>query len=310
MNKDLPGFDKSAPASTPHTRGQNPVSAWDIDLSPFHRLVEQQLSSIQQLTDIFTHKMEEFLNAIREEKRQSDKRLQEMHEKIVQNLKSQAKSNAAISEGISEIAEQIGKLYQLLQDTSDRYSQILENVQNNTYNLLRPIAAQETLLREGFTPTQILQPLEKLVVIEEDTLHHVGGLLNISQEWRSFREFTKGFFEKIDDCEKKIENIESLLIALGSALQKYLPKAVSHGTAEQIPILQEINERIRQSLENYTNFQHNVEKIYQKSQENLERQMQLMEQEKKYRLRESMFFWVFIAIAVVLFVFLFVSGGR
>ena len=62
MNKELKGFEKSAPTSRPLRRDQSPVSAWDIDLSPFHSLIEVQVGNTRQLIDNFMDKMEELLN--------------------------------------------------------------------------------------------------------------------------------------------------------------------------------------------------------------------------------------------------------
>lgn len=310
MNKDLPGFDKSAPTNRPLTRGQQPVSAWDVDLSPFHRLVESQLANTQQITDTFTHKMEEILAIWRDEKRQEEKRLQTVQDKIAQHYKNQSKSNADICTGISEIVEQIGKVHQFLQDTSER---LWQNVQN--YNSRK--IPQESHVRESLPAVEILQPLEKLVILEEDSLHHLQTLLHMSQEWRSFRELTQQqytiFVEKIADCERKIEDIENLLIALGASLQKYLPDKnqfkdrLLQQPIEQVKLLEEIHltcNRIVQVLEGQTNFQQHLEKLCQLTQESLEKQ----KEERCRRRRENVMFSVFMVLALLIFAGMLVTG--
>ena len=275
MVNELSGFEKSAPTNRPSTKGQNPVSAWDVDLSPFHRLVEQQVGSTRQLLDIFSHKMEELINLQREDKRQGDKQNQSLQEALIQSQKAYHREFAVVRDNIAELESDVKKNHLMLKDRLEQCAESLENIQNNTYNLIRPIKAQENLLREGFTPTQFLQPLEKLSHIQETTSE---SLEQLTHSWRSFQEsqeaYQKKLLEEISKRDGVLDSLEKTLLSLGTQLQ---------GTEGQnLPL-----ER--------------MEKLLQQNCEILEKQYQNKQQREQ---KENLFFWGFIGIATFLFIFL------
>ena len=300
---DLPGFEKSVPASRPATRSQGPVSAWDVDLSPFHKLVEQQVASTQQLMDLFSRKMEEMITLLREDNLQSDKKLQSFHEKNLQVAKTQAKDNDAIRQGVAEILEKLHGSQQFLQEISERYLKLLDNIQKNSHDLLRPMMSQENLLREGFNPLQILEPLEKLVILEEESCHQIQCLVTAAQQSHAYQEQVSQQNElllaKLEELERKFDSIEQLLLALGTSIQNHLPdknflaEQFAKTIAEQsrmVAELSKIGERLAQPSAPLENFIHNLEKVFTQQQDLLE---------QKYRHRENLLFWLFAIFSVL-----------
>ena len=317
VSNNFPGFEKSAPTSRPVTRSKNPVSAWDMDLSPFHRLVENQITSTRQLNDLFSHKLEELVILLREDKRQFEKKIQSFQEKLLQNQKIQTKDNAVLQTGISDILEQLNKGQQNFHEVLDKLFVLLENIRKNTYDVLRPVTAQENLLREGFTPSQILQPIEKLILLEEQSLQDFTIFLdrwqNCNHEENIYRNELR---EKISDWEKKIDNIDKLLLSLGVKLQNHVPgkdffseqiQVLVEGqkqTNEQIAKLNETLESRSQEFEKFTSI---MKKFSENHAAFLKQQEKLFnEKEEIPNGRENIAFWIFVIAAMVLYILTFI----
>lgn len=296
---ELSGFEKSAPASRPLTRGgQGPVSAWDMDLSPFHRLVEYQNNSTRQLIDNFSCKIEELIESLREERRQFEKKTFAIHEEIFQHNKSQVKENKEISAGVTETVTHIVKVHNTLQEVFANYSHLLKNIQKNSAQTLESIKNQETLLREGFAPSQILGPLEKLIVLQEEASCNMQNLFRTSQ---------REFLEKFAAWQQKFASIENLLLSLAANLQKQVPdKAFLQETfGEPFSEIKESCKHIEHSFCDHEREHENLEKLYQNVCELLGKQQQLIEQSRNYRHKESILFWCFVVVSLLLFVWLF-----
>jgi hypothetical protein len=297
VNPDLPGFDKNAPTSRPSTRSQ-PISAWDVDVSPFHRLVEQQIAHNQQLTDTFAHRLEELVNILRDDKTQNDKKLQALQEKLVQTYKTQAKDNDSLRENMTELVEQMHKMQQLLQEVAEKSWRLLENIQKNTHEMLRPMMNQENLLREGFAPAQILQPIEKLVALEEGAYRQVQSLVNSSQETQSLQESSQKqsqlFMEHMSELEKKLESLENVLLSLGKQQSHFPDKAFFSEQFSQLLVEQnKLINQVAQAFDRISDPATNSEGY-----KNFERMLQRQQEMLKHK--ESVAFWVFAIVALFL----------
>lgn len=308
MSQDLSGFEKSVPTSRPATKNQGPVSAWDVDVSPFNRLLEQYFNNTQQLIDSFSNKMQEVLNTLREDRTQKEKKEQAHQDKVQQHYKTMAKDSTAMRELIAEIAEQIGKLQQTLQDVTEQHLKNLESMQKDIHEGVRSLTSQEGFLREGFNPKQLIQPMEKLTAIEENTLQNLQALTANLQQFRSSQESDQKQQEHLVNYlqawEKKLENFENLLISLGARAQTQFPdKAFLENLFTNWS--REQNHLITQHQTNYENDKTALEKIYLTTQHLLERQQKYMEEEKEFRRKDTILLWIFLGVAILFTISLF-----
>lgn len=301
MNPDLPGFDKNAPTSRPSTRSQ-PISAWDVDVSPFHRLVEQQISHNQQLTDTFSHRIEELVNILREDNLQSDKKLQALQEKLLQTFKGQSKDSEAVRENISELVEHMNKIQQTLQEVAEKTWRLLEALQKTTHELLRPMVNQENLLREGFSPAQlsadILHPLEKLVALQEGAYRQMQNLMNATQTNQNMQESSQKqwqqFIDRMNEWEKRFESLENVLLSLGKQQSHFPDRAFfseqfSNLLSEQNKLINQVGQAFERISDPATNSE---------GYKNFERMLQRQQELLKHK--ESVAFWVFAIVALFL----------
>jgi hypothetical protein len=315
VSKDLPGFDKTVPSSRPTTRGEKPVSAWDIDLSPFHSLIEQQATASQHIVDAFLNKMEKMLADL--QKGNKEDKSYSIQEKILHNQKKQVSDNTEIRKALTDISEQLIEIRQLLKEMLDKDTQLLSDIQKNTSDLIRPVTAQENLIREGFAPSQMLAPLERLVVVEEDSLSHLESLLAGYSKLFTAQENMQTqytlFLEQISLFTGKLTTMEGALLTINNMLQanlsdKKFMKEQFEGMADtQNKLFARVIhycERMAQGLESFNASVGSLGTLN----ELLQRQLEFSEKERKYKQTENIVFWIFVAIALVLFVWIVVKS--
>lgn len=120
MSKELSGFKKSAPANYPNTRDQASTtnSAWDIDLSPFHRIIDEQNSTNRQMMEMLAKKWEELLDkvqslfiSVKDNEIQREIQRSQQHE---QTLQQQGQSNQEIVRTLEHLCTEIVEFRQTL----------------------------------------------------------------------------------------------------------------------------------------------------------------------------------------------------
>ena len=296
MTKDLPGFEKSAPVSTPATRSQKPVSAWDIDLSPFHRLAEQQIVANRQLIDTFLDKVQQML----ENRGGWEEKTHSILEKLLLNQKKQSRDNIELHKNFSAISEEFIELRQLLPEMLEKNSQILDSIQKNTHELIRPAIAQENLLREGFAPAQILTPLERLLALQQETLSQLEAFVTVAHR------INDNLDNSHNHLSSQVDSIGQRLSAMEKSLLTALPSnnVLQQNQEKSIARLVHYCERMMHSMENFSSVSENIQTIYTNSHELLKRQQTSLEQQEIARRKENLIFWLFVAIALLLFIWL------
>ncbi len=116
MAKELSGFKKSAPISLPTTRDQNPESAWDIDLSPFHRMVDAQATVNREMTEAMISKLDELLQKIPHWIAEHQQFLED------KSKQSSIQQQVTAEEGIKQLQtliQEIQRLQKMLEHSSD-----------------------------------------------------------------------------------------------------------------------------------------------------------------------------------------------
>ena len=191
------------------------------------------------------------------------------------------------------------EIQQNFQEAIERYGQIFEKIHNNTRDMVRPITAQENLLREGFAPTQISTPLERLVHLEEDSLQQLQNLLGFSRQLNKMNlqiqeQYTR-FPEQMALVSEKLEKIEDLLLSAAAVFQSNFP--------EKKFVQEQFVELIKRQDDSFDRLIHYCERIANNSDNLLKRQQEITERTNKSRQNESFLFWAVVIILIFLFIF-------
>ncbi len=199
MSKELPGFQKSVPSRFPNTREQNPTSAWDVDLSPFHRLVEEQAKANQEMMEIFLQKME-FLT----EKIAPFQQNEDSPEKILDSQKKQTREYTELKKTLLHIHDQLIEFQRLFQDYEDKNSILLESLGKQV------VTARSSQEVQSFP--LILAAMQKLVEIGQTNFVYLENLKEIKENQTLLIE--------------KANTIQHFLLQLGSLLQGHIPEKI------------------------------------------------------------------------------------
>lgn len=149
MSKDLSGFQKSAPTHFPSTREQNPTSAWDVDLSPFHRLVEEQTKNTSHMVESFLVKIDELIHKIEE----GESARAHGEDKSLEYQKRQVREYADLRKALEEMGDQLGEMEALL----PKETALLEKLDGMHALLLQLLGFLQTV----WTERKLLESKEK-----------------------------------------------------------------------------------------------------------------------------------------------------
>ena len=287
MSKELSGFQKSVPSRFPSTREQNPVSAWDVDLSPFHRLVEEQNNATREMIDVFLQKVEGLVERVSSTSRQEAE-----PEKVLESQKKQTREYSELRKTLIHISEQLIEFQQLFQDSEDKTSILLENIGKQ---LSRPLTQDN---KDAQISSQILAPIQKLVDIGQENFIYFENLREIKENQNLLIE--------------KTNTIQHFLLQLGSMLQSQLPEKAFLEEKWNLLIEKQDShfsqlfhylEQTIYALETFNKISEKLDNIYTNNQQYLLHNQK--EKQKQNQIENIAFFVILIAFAFLLFFFIF-----
>ena len=168
MSSQFPGFDKSAPPSLPRTRKQNsPISSWDLDLSPFEKLLEHHANNTRYLTETFSQKMSELVDIVRGEKKRNG--AEALEKQIINDYKGLlTKLETTLSKNSQEQLHALEKINHNIEDRDKSFVRQMEEVRQDLTKVIHhceriadTLEPMEKLAQENFKPTVQNDPRER-----------------------------------------------------------------------------------------------------------------------------------------------------
>ncbi len=208
MSKEFSGFQKSAPANLPITREEAktnyenaPNSAWDIDLSPFHRIVNEQSAISRQIVAQLEETNEKIRllseSLVEKDKGQLLSIISEENKNNKVLLEKQMESQLQMQYTIQQLEQRLIYLQQFLIKQQDLPKEIsLNNVQMNSL-----LSQQERIF------STILNSSEKIILTNTNVENNIKDLKN-----------TLEFFFKEQRIHEKQGNIIFWIFVIIAAL--------------------------------------------------------------------------------------------
>ncbi|NUM34174.1 MAG: hypothetical protein HUU50_06500 [Candidatus Brocadiae bacterium] len=200
MSKELTGFQKSVPSRFPGTREQNPTSAWDVDTSPFHRMVEEQSKNNKEMLDAFLQKIEILMERLAPA---SSYKPEDSQEKVLDSQKKQTREYSELKKTLVHIHDQLIEFERLFQDCEDKNHALLESISKQT---------PPNRTSEIQTSLQLLAPIQKLVEIGQENFIYFENLKEIKENQVLLLE--------------KVNTSQHFLLQLSSIFQNQIPEKV------------------------------------------------------------------------------------
>lgn len=266
MAKELSGFKKSAPSSYPNTRDQenNATSAWDIDLSPFHRILDEQNVRNQQVMEVLSTKWDELLNKVQILFALVKENEAQRQQHQTESTQSQTKSNQEVVRTLEHVCTEIMEFRQTLTQCNEYMSNLNSNQNNLVWEQI------------GQNQNVFSNQLQALTTLGQE-------IRTMIQESNAIRQQTQ-------------TQIYNILVQIPT--QPKISEQFNHLMQHEDQLLTQIINLCTRINMGFDNFSGSAKKIEQMC-ETWEGFVQEQKRIQKYNTRV---FWLFIAIALVILI--------